>query len=306
MMECASPFISTFKSLRAPVHRALRARDGAIVSIFDSSRLQTEAYSAQKLVKELGIRISGYRGVGEYLIWGRIPTPTIICSFTMSNLVRIAEEDKEIGRLLQLGLIESFRWNRDKLHNALSNGPGKADRRSGLAIGRLLARLNLPSSYAEGVARSFCYSWHLKKRKLDDYLQGVEEGYLAPMTVPTALETPSSPAQPDVVLAEEEESDDSFAMSEEEEDGDNDDIVPTIESPCPAPRDQQGAPRVEFFNPRAQRWSETATGMEGQNSEPTDMETPLNSITQDGGGIDQLRDDMEMDVVIEELMNLSE
>ena len=45
--------------------------------------------------------------------------------------------------------------------------------------------------------------------------------------------------------------------------------------------------------------------MEGQNSEPTDMETPLNSITQDGD-IDQSRDDMEMDVLIDELMNLTE
>lgn len=283
-MECASPFISTFKSLRAPVHRALRAREGAIVSIFDSSRLQTEAYSAQKLVKELGIKISGYRGVGEYLIWGRIPTPAIICSFTISNLVRIAEEDKEIGRLLQLGLIESFRWNRGKLHNALSNGPGKADRRSGLAIGRLLARLNLPISYAEGVARSFCYSWHFKKGKLDDYLQGVREGYLAPMTVPTAPETPSSPAQPEAML--EEESDDSLATSEEEEGGD-DSIVPTIESPCPVPRDQR-APKVEFFDPRVQRWSENATGM---------GTSPFNPIQQDGEEIDQ-----DMDVVIDELM----
>lgn len=285
MVKCASPFISTFKSLLAPVHRGLRAREGAIVSIFNSSRLQTDAYSAQRLVKELGIEISGYRGIAEYLVWGRIPTPAIICSFTISNLVRIAEEDKEIGRLLRLGLIESFPRIRTKLHNALDKGPGEADRRSGLAIGRLLVRLNLPSSYAEGFARSLCYSWHFKKTKLDDYLQGVKDGYLAPMTVPTAPETPSSPAEPDVVL--EEESDDSLAMSEEEEDGD-DDVVPTIESPCPAPRDQNGAPKVEFFDPRAQRWSENATGMGG---------SPFNPIEQDGDEIDQ-----DMDVVIDELM----
>ena len=125
---------------------------------------------------------------------------------------------------------------------------------------------------------------------LDDYLKGAKEGYLAPTTVPEAPQTPPSPTHPDVVSTEEP----GDSMSEEE-DGD-DDIVPSIESPCPAPRDQEG-PKVEFFHPRAQRWSETATGMQEQSSEPTDMKTPLNHITRDEGEIDQSRDDMEMDVV---------
>lgn len=302
-MKSSSPFISTFKSLLAPLHRALRAREGAIVSIVDSSKLQTEAYSAQRVVRELNINISGYRGVGEYLIWGKIPTPAIVCSFTISNLVRIAEKDKEIWRLLQLDQIESSQRNRGKLHRTLSQGPGNADHRSGRTVGRLLAMLNLPSPNIEGVAMGLSYSWRFKKNgTLEEYLKGLKEGYLAPMMVPTTPETPSSPPQPDIVIGE--EADDSLAMSEEEGDGD-DDIVPTIESPCPAPREQHGAPRVEFFDPRAQRWSETANGVEGQNSEPTDMETPLNSITQDGD-IDQSRDDMEMDVLIDELMNLTE
>ena len=155
----------------------------------------------------------------------------------VSSNIWIVKEDKEIGRLLQLGLIESFLGNRDKLRNTFSHGSGKADRRSKLAMGRLLARLNLASSYAEGVARHLCCSWQFKKGTLDNYLKGVKEGSLAPMTVPTAPETPSSHAQPDVVLGE--ESDDSLAMSEEE-DGD-DGIVPSIESPFPTPRE---APRV--------------------------------------------------------------
>ena len=143
------------------------------------------------------------------------------------------------------------------------------------------------------------YTWRFsRKGMLEDYLEGVKEGYLAPKTVPTAPENPSSPTYPDVVLAE--EPDDSMS----EKDGD-DDIVPSIESPCPAPRDQKG-PKVEFFHPRAQRWSETATEMHGQSSEPIDMETPLNPITRDEGEIDQSRDDMEMAVVVDELMSLTE
>lgn len=299
-MKSSSPFISTFKSLLAPVHRALRAREGAIVSIVDSSKLQTEAYSAQRLVGELNINIPGYQGVGEYLIWGRIPTPAIVCSFTINNLIRITEEDKDIRRLLQLGEIESFQRNRRKLHRTLSQGSGKADCRSGLTVGRLLAKLNLPSSHIEGVAMGLLYSWRFSRNgMLDDYLKGAKEGYLAPTTVPEAPQTPPSPTHPDVVSTEEP----GDSMSEEE-DGD-DDIVPSIESPCPAPRDQKG-PKVEFFHPRAQRWSETATGMQEQSPEPTDMKTPLNHITRDEGEIDQSRDDMEMDVVIDELMALTE
>lgn len=142
------------------------------------------------------------------------------------------------------------------------------------------------------------YSWRFSRNGTHDYLKGAKEGYLAPTTVPEAPETPSSPTHLDVVSTEEP------GDSMSEEDGD-DDIVPSIESPFPVPRDQKG-PKVEFFHPRAQRWSETATGMQEQSSEPTDRRTPLNHITRDEGEIDQSRDDMEMDVVIDELMALTE
>lgn len=121
-------------------------------------------------------------------------------------------------------------------------------------MGRLLAELNLQCSHIKNVAMGLCYFWRFKKQALDDYLKGAKDGYLAPMIMSTAPETPSSPAQPDAVLAE--GSDGSLAMSEE--DGD-DGIVSSIESPFPAP---QEAPRVGFFDPRARRWSETVTGMQ--------------------------------------------
>ena len=49
-------FISTSLSLLAPVHGALPAREGAMVSIVDSSTLQTEVYSVWQVVRELDIR----------------------------------------------------------------------------------------------------------------------------------------------------------------------------------------------------------------------------------------------------------
>lgn len=72
IMKFASPFISTFKYPLAPVHRAHRTREGTIISIVDSSRLQTEVYSAPgcERIRQTSTDIGVSGGVGEYLIWG--------------------------------------------------------------------------------------------------------------------------------------------------------------------------------------------------------------------------------------------
>ncbi|EYE94837.1 uncharacterized protein EURHEDRAFT_479335, partial [Aspergillus ruber CBS 135680] len=173
-----SPFISTFQSLLAPVHRAIRAGEGAAVTLIDTSKLETKVYSAKSLVWDLGIKIKGYRGFGEYLVWGKVPTPAIICTLKISTLVSIAEEDTGIGEILQLNRIKSFKRNRNELQTALSRGPGRVDGSSGLVVGRLLRKLNVPDPYLEAVAVNISYSWRFARCKdTSNYMSGVQAGY---------------------------------------------------------------------------------------------------------------------------------
>jgi len=173
-----SPFISTFQSLLAPLHRAIRAGEGAAVTFINTSKIETKVYSAKSLVWDLGIKIKGYRGLGEYLVWGKIPTPAIICTFKISSLVSIAEEDAGIGEILQLNRIKSSKRNRNELQTALSKGPGRMDGSSGVIVGRLLRKLDVPSPYLEAIAIKISYSWRFARCKDNsDYLSGVQAGY---------------------------------------------------------------------------------------------------------------------------------
>lgn len=288
--KVVSPFISTFQSLLAPVHRSLRAREGATVNIIDPSKLDRHVYSAKKLVRDLGIRIRGYRGFGEYLVWGRIPTPAIICSFTITSLVRIAEEDREIGRVLQLDRIVTAQRNQKKLQRSLSLGPGKLDWGSGRVVGRLLRKLNVPGAHIEQIALGISRSWRFSRvGRETDYLQGAREGYLSTtsptITVLSRAEVPASmsprtpltnlksvmaerelarPVQNEPYSSAEEGSD--VATSEEDiedEDKGDDHIFPSIESPCPPARHHPTVPlpgtecpSVEYFDPVNQQWTE--------------------------------------------------
>lgn len=270
-----SPFISTFQSLLAPVHRAIRAREGAAVIFIDTSKIETKIYSAKSLVWDLGINIKGYRGLGEYLVWGEVPTPAIICTFKISTLVSIAEEDAGIGEILQLDRIKSSKRNRNELQTALSKGPGRVDGSSGLIIGRLLRKLNVPSPYLEAVAVKISHSWRFARCKdTSDYLVGVQAGYhengpsLSPSPVfeqpllgTSSSSLPSQQQEESPVVPEEE---DLNSILSDDEDKENDIPFIEFETPCPPLRIQPfttEAPRIEFFDPSNQRWSDNTAEM---------------------------------------------
>ncbi|PTU20791.1 hypothetical protein P175DRAFT_0479047 [Aspergillus ochraceoroseus IBT 24754] len=175
-----SPFISTFKSMLAPVHRALRNQEGATVSIIDARKLEAQIYSAKDFVQENSIRIGTYNGAGEYLIWGEVPNAAIICSFKVSQLCRIASENTQIGKLLHLDMISSYKINRRALHRALAKGASALDMQAGLAIGGLLSLLQVPYQYSKDVSEGIAYSWRVKRRRLPwkDFFEGVQAAYL--------------------------------------------------------------------------------------------------------------------------------
>lgn len=323
-----SPFVSTFQSLLAPVHRAIRAKEGAIISIIDPSRLETRVYSAKALVRDLNINIKGYCGMGEYLIWGKVPTPAIICSFTASNLMRIAEEDEEIGQILQLHQIEFSQRNRARLRMALSQGPGELDFGCGLIVGRLLRKLGVPSPYVENVAVGLSRSWRFSRGNHENFLKGVWEAYVLSISAPTGiapttttpLPAPSHPPSgvANMTIVDEpeepaddlkEESDDMMSAGEE-----YDDAHLTIESPCPAPKDrpiqsiETTTPSVEFFDPMLQTWTmNRSEGLAVGDPERSSIlgESPAKLVRLDDDEPEDsvVMEENDLDILVEDLMS---
>ncbi|KAL5338405.1 hypothetical protein BJX70DRAFT_398735 [Aspergillus crustosus] len=175
----ASPLISTFKSALAPVHRSLRNQEGASVSIIDTTKLKSKVYSAMEFVREHGIKVGTYNGAGEYLVWGKVERDAIVCTFKITNLLRIAAEHVDIKRLLQLDMIASARRNRFHLHREMAKSAVHLDKRSGMTMGKLLSILEVPEEYCQTVSEGLAYSWRVKTRTKPwgDFFEGVELGY---------------------------------------------------------------------------------------------------------------------------------
>ncbi|KAL2000055.1 hypothetical protein VTN02DRAFT_3618 [Thermoascus thermophilus] len=157
--QVSSPFISTTGTPLAPIHRALRKREGAVLTLIDSSKIQTEICSAQSLMRQKKINISRYRGYDEFLVWGEIPRRAIICSIKITDLERIATENPDIGALLKLDVIESFEKNRKGMKNKLALGSGRFDRATGMTVGNLLSHVGVPETYADDVSARIASSW---------------------------------------------------------------------------------------------------------------------------------------------------
>ncbi|PYH53449.1 uncharacterized protein BO96DRAFT_482097 [Aspergillus niger CBS 101883] len=136
-----SPFISTFCSMLAPIHRALWNKEGAIISIIDTKKLDTKVYPAIKLFREQNLRIRGY-------------------DVKISTIQQLADEHVEIGQFLQLEKLISHQYNRKQLHDDLAKESGQLDRISGFKIGKFLNSINLPFEFSK-----------------ESFYKGVDTGY---------------------------------------------------------------------------------------------------------------------------------
>ncbi|KAF4271315.1 hypothetical protein KXW98_007235 [Aspergillus fumigatus] len=291
-----SPFISTFQSILAPIHRALWGKEGAMVSIIDTRKLTGPVYFAKSLVQQNKIRIRGYNGVGEYLIWGEIQTPAIICSFKITTLIQIAHKNEDIGRILQLDKIASCKRVRGKLRTVLSNETDSMnlDHASGVSLGKLLRLINVPQAYYQMVGEGILKSWQLQKHgDWQEFLQGLEVGFFTwPTGTALAKEIGRNHlVQHGTVVHEEEEErfeeieedkdededEDEDEEEKEEEDDDSDDFQSVIGTPCPVrlahtvssipPPDPRPVNRIELYNPATRNWS-----LAEESSTPTEIE----------------------------------
>ncbi|KAK1145344.1 hypothetical protein N8T08_004219 [Aspergillus melleus] len=214
IQESVTPFISTFKMMLAPIHRALRNEEGAIVSIIDRRKLSTPVYYAKNMIRTLDLRFRWYCGAAEYLVWGSIPKSAIICSFKATTLLRIARENHEFEDLLQFDNIASSLRCGKALHRVLGSGPGRLDHVTGAIIGRFLFQLGVPYENCQAVSYGMYNSWWMKRGvgSLEEFYRGVEDGYYAldqHLTPPPGMASTGDEEMPDDDISEMPEDSDS-------------------------------------------------------------------------------------------------
>ena len=156
-----TPFISTSILPLAPVHRALHSPEGAMISVIITSKLETPVFKAHTLVSMTDTATWLWKGYGEFLIWGRIPTSAIACTFTIQSLMDIASTHQEIQQFLQLPLIESSRHCNGELHERLRTHISALGEYSG-TLNRLVDLLGVPQIYQKIVAQKIEKAWTMK------------------------------------------------------------------------------------------------------------------------------------------------
>ncbi|KAF7594779.1 hypothetical protein BBP40_008282 [Aspergillus hancockii] len=256
-----TPFISTYRSMLAPIHRAIKHKEGAIVTIIDSKRLQTRAFSAKQLVRKVGLKIRGYNGAGEYFIWGKVQPSAIVTSFKLSSLLQIAKEDPRFETLLQLDAIGAHEKASKPLHRALAKGPGKLDRQSGLIIGELLSLVQVPQQYFLLVAQGIAFSWRMNKEgSWQDFVEGVSNGFasqLASQGLLTSLTVTSDTAIQDILEPYESSGEDTVidgeAVPSDDQESD-DDLVTSTSCPIGLSTGPSTPYPIEIYDAEIRSW----------------------------------------------------
>ncbi|PLB45511.1 hypothetical protein P170DRAFT_413787 [Aspergillus steynii IBT 23096] len=296
-----SPFISTSRTILAPMHRALRNGEGAIVSIIDQKKLNTPIYCAQTLVKTLKLKFKFYNGAAEYLVWGSIPKSAIVCSFKASSLLKISRENPEIEDFLQFENMLSFSRTGLALHQILGSGPGSLDYQTGATIGRLLFKLEVPYEYCKNVSQGMFYSWWMKRRGTwEDFHRGVEDGYyLLPATNTADKEMLDVPDIPDVSELAGPGFPESIHQSDEETVTNDDprtpiDLFSAADSPPPSPGSQSPSPGpavVKLFDGATKQWIAQQGKRNNKDRFPSELSEQTGSSAETAISIDDSDDE---------------
>lgn len=170
-----TPFISTFRSPLAPIHRALANRNGAVVTVIDTSKLNTKVFYTAPLAVRTGI-VALWRGYGEYLIWGHIPTEAIAFTVEITSLEDIANSHRDINRLMQIPLISNVKYCNYNLRDMLASRR-KSPFKSGRTLGKLLTLLQVPMVYWDSISYRFARTWGWRcGEEITQFCSGLRSG----------------------------------------------------------------------------------------------------------------------------------
>lgn len=159
-----TPFISTSQSPLAPLHRAIANQNGAILTVIDTSKLETKVLYAHPLAIRTRTFTYKWKGYGEYLIWGRIPLEAIVFSVEITSFEQIIQSHRDVDRLMQTSLIRSSPRCDQKLRDMLA-AKRKSPFQSGRTLGKLLTLLEVPTIHWDNIASRFAKSWGWKYAK---------------------------------------------------------------------------------------------------------------------------------------------
>ncbi|KAJ5212333.1 uncharacterized protein N7498_003979 [Penicillium cinerascens] len=172
--QSLSPFVSFFKSPLSPIHRGLHNRNEASVFIVDTSKLTNKSFKSTPLMERTGTVTRGWKGYGEYLIWNEVPAAAIACTFTITDLEKIASNHLDIGAFLQLPSIQE-RWScRASLYSDLAKHIPESDDGYACLLERFTELIGVPESLREAVASDFREAWTEKFKGLEYQPPGVE------------------------------------------------------------------------------------------------------------------------------------
>ncbi|KUM57596.1 hypothetical protein ACN42_g9591 [Penicillium freii] len=153
-----TPFISTSQSPLSPLHRAIANQNGAMLTVIDTSKLETKVFYAHPLGIRTRTFTYSWKGYGEYLIWGRIPLEAIAFSVEITSFEKTVQSHRDIARLMQTDLLRSsLRCDQD-LRDMLAI-KRKSSFQSGRTFGKLLTILEVPTIYWDNIASGFAKGW---------------------------------------------------------------------------------------------------------------------------------------------------
>ncbi|KAG0158966.1 hypothetical protein PDIDSM_6486 [Penicillium digitatum] len=140
-----TPFISASQSPLAPFHRAIAGQNGALLTIIDTAKLQTKVFYAFPLaIRTRTLVYGGWKGYGEYLIWGRVIAEAIAFSVEIVSVEQITQSHRDLNRLVQIPLIRSVACCDEKL---------------------------LPAIHWKNLASEFAKAWGWRHKKETDQFQ---------------------------------------------------------------------------------------------------------------------------------------
>lgn len=155
-----TPFISVFSRQLAPIHRALRNRNNAKISVIDPRKIQNSVFHAQLLARTTRTEVDRWKGYGEFAVWGCIPSEAIISTFDITTLEDIASRDPEIREFLQLSLIKEQALCDVRLYRQLRANLETYKYEDCYSLLERLAReLGVPREFYESFAMGMYEAW---------------------------------------------------------------------------------------------------------------------------------------------------
>lgn len=171
-----TPFISAFARPIAPIHRALRNRARAKISIIDPKLILNEVFPAQPLAQITQTLVDRWKGYGEFEIWGFVPREAIVGTMFITELEDIARGDSEIQEYLQLDLIRAEETcHRGLRRNLRGNLRSLSYQDNREALKRVADEVDIPEEYKSAFMRDIHAAWTMNLGRGTQFLDGEED-----------------------------------------------------------------------------------------------------------------------------------